>query len=163
MAKRYSSDPSTRAKELIADGKIGGPREGAGRPRKKSPPTGSRPAAAYITERLPELAPQILRVFKDVLTDPSATDRDKIRAVSSMIGIENRETAREAEERRESPAAYETPGDRAGMETELVRMLSDPLIRKRFSVLLSTGQGKPGLYPLAERPEAARGADIAPA
>ena len=92
--KRYSSDPSERARELVAEGRLGGARPGSGRPPKKRTEAQAgerRTAASVIAAWAREHGEQMAQVFVDVLDDPDASDRQKIHAVKVMLGIESKE------------------------------------------------------------------------
>ena len=78
MAKRYSSDPKTRAAELVAEGKIGGRRQGAGRPRKGVTERQRKRASTVITEYASENADRIAGVLLDVLLADDATRTEKM-------------------------------------------------------------------------------------
>lgn len=138
MAQRYSSDPKQRARELVRDGKIGGARPGAGRPRKQhTAKAHPRPAAARIAELAAENADEIAAVAIDVLLSKKATHNEKVRAIRALVGIEQREAALEVAEISEPPPQAALPATRSGMEAELARMLTDPIVRDRFLALLS--------------------------
>lgn len=103
MTKRYSSDPKQRAAELVAEGKIGGKRKGAGRPRKPTSDSQRKRASTVIAERAREVAPQMAAALVDVLLADDATRTEKMRAVKVLTGIEGVETDRERDELAELP------------------------------------------------------------
>lgn len=134
MAKRYSSDPKTRAAELVAEGKIGGKREGAGRPRKVTSDGQRKRASTVIAEGARELAPQMAQVIADCLLDPDATRVDKMRALKLAVHVEGVETDREKEELcdPDSVRFQELAASADEARANLSKMLSDPLTGERL-------------------------------
>lgn len=108
-AKRYPTDRSERARQLVAEGKFGGAEHGrkGGRPRKDqatAPP--GETASAFIARAAREDAPKILKVFED--------------AVKQWIATEDREVEREERT---------VPGlDSAPEETDLAALNRDQLL-----------------------------------
>jgi hypothetical protein len=84
----YSSDPSQRARELVAAGKFGGAKYGrmGGRPR--------TPRASEIAAReAHEHAEEIVAAFRDAL-HPSQPIMVRIRAAVAWLSMERKEDAR---------------------------------------------------------------------
>lgn len=98
--KHYPSDPSERARMLVAEGKIGGPRAGSGRPRK-------RRAAELVAEKAQRHADKIWSAFEDAL-DPSKPDSIRLAAAKELIALEHRESDLQLKEER---AFEDTPKD----------------------------------------------------
>lgn len=145
--KRYSSDPTERAKELVAEGRFGGKREGAGRPRKVSPESQSpRPASAHVAAGVAELGPQMLGVIRDVLTDDQASDGAKLRALKAAVGIELKETELQLEEAKRTgsrPPDFDTPEEGA---TQLMdKLRANPILRDRLLAVLTAADGSAGV------------------
>lgn len=92
--KRWPSDPSERAKAMVAAGVIGGPRKGSGRPRKKR-------ASEIVAEEATENAELIVSAFKDALEDDDAAHSTKIRAGTEWLAIEQKEAALKMEEEKQ--------------------------------------------------------------
>jgi hypothetical protein len=135
MASKYSSDPAQRARELHAEGRLGGRRFGkmGGRPRKAPASSHPRPAAAAVAEAAAENADLIAKTFADVLNDDSISDTRKITALRTWLGIEARETDRERDEERDELAAL----SRDEVEEELTRLLGNPMVRDGLAHLLT--------------------------
>jgi len=151
-ARRYSSDPKTRAAELVADGKIGGKRDGAGRPRKSTSESQSlqrRPAAQAVARAAREHADKIGQVFIDVLEDDDASDRQKVHAMRALIGIEQKEAALQLEEESAGRTpADEVPSDRGELTAALAaKLANDPLLRQQFSRLLAAAGSQTDVPP----------------
>jgi hypothetical protein len=106
--KHYPSDPKERARMLVAEGKIGGPRPGSGRPRKKR-------AAELIAEKAQRNAEKIWSAFEDAL-EPSKPDSIRLAAAKELVALENRESELQLKEER---AFEDTPKD------ELIAYLVD--------------------------------------
>lgn len=134
--RKYSSDPKTRAAELVAEGKLGGRREGAGRPRKVSPETQShpRPASAHMAAGIAELGPQMLGVIRDVLEDDTASDGAKLRALKAAVGIELKETELQLEESKRDlpspPPEFENRED--ALSALAAKLAENPILRDRL-------------------------------
>ncbi len=95
--KRYSSDPSERARQLVAEGKIGGAEHGrkGGRPRKDQAPLQSgETAAAYIARTARDNAPAILKVYEDAVA-AGQLPQHRLQAVKQWVSAEDREAERE--------------------------------------------------------------------
>ena len=135
--KRYSSDPKRRAEELVAEGRIGGARPGAGRPRKRPDPSHPRPAAAAVAAAASEHSAQVAKVFVDALQSEDLTDAQKVVAMKTFLGVEDRETRREHEEIRHTARDEISAMSLEEIEADLAEMLSNPLIRRAFSAALS--------------------------
>jgi hypothetical protein len=85
---KYSSNPSQRARELVAAGKLGGAKYGrmGGRPR--------TPRASEIAAReAQEHAEEIVAAFRDAL-HPSQPIMVRIRAAVAWLNLERKEDAR---------------------------------------------------------------------
>ena len=138
LGKRYSSDPKTRADELVAEGKIGGKRSGAGRRRKGVTGSQKNRALTTVVEGLRENADLMARVIPDVLRDPHATKAEKMQAARLAIRIEAAEEERRREEERggghDEPAHAE---DREAIVAHLARALSNPIVRQRLAAALA--------------------------
>ncbi len=136
--KRYSSDPKTRAGELVAEGKIGGKRSGAGRPRKGVSGNEKKRALTTVAEGLREKADLMAGVIPDVLNDPNASKAEKMQAARLAIRIEAAEEERRREEERrgghDEPAHAE---DRGAIVSHLARALSNPIVRQRLAAALA--------------------------
>src|SRR5262245_8613930 len=74
---------SDRAKELVEQGKIGGPRPGSGRPRKVR-------AAEIVAEKARANADKIAQAYIDAL-DPAKPDAIRLQAARDWLGVENKE------------------------------------------------------------------------
>jgi hypothetical protein len=139
-ARRYSSDPKTRAAELVADGKLGGARPGAGRPRKKHPDSQKRKrASTAITEAARENADKIASVISDVVNDPEASRHVKLRAAKLAVDIEHKEDAHARElDDRLGPSRGEFPQDRdALVEGLAAKIAGNPLLAAQLGDVLS--------------------------
>lgn len=139
MAKRYSSDPKTRAAELVAEGKIGGRRQGAGRPRKGVTERQRKRASTVITEYASENADRIAGVLLDVLLADDATRTEKMRAVKLLTGIETAETDRERDELADpnSAASLEMAETVEEAKSTLAAKLADPITGPRLRAALA--------------------------
>ena len=139
MAKRYSSDPKQRAAELVAEGKIGGKREGAGRPRKLTSDGQRKRASTVIAEYARENAEQMAKVITDCLLDPDASQMDKMRAVKLAVGIDFRESDRERDELADpnSAQSQEIAANAEEAKAQLAGMLSDPVTGERLKSALA--------------------------
>jgi hypothetical protein len=82
----YPADASARARQLVAEGKIGGAHYGrmGGRPRK---PRAGELAAAQAGEH----AEEIVRAFRDAL-DPSQPIGVRLKAASAWLDVERQES-----------------------------------------------------------------------
>lgn len=149
MAKRYSSDPKQRAAELVAEGKIGGKREGAGRPRKVTSDGQPKRASTVIADYVRENAEDMAKVITDCLLDPDASQLDKMRAVKLAVGIDSRESDREREELADpNSARSQELAETAGEAKEnLTRMLSDPVTGERLRDALAGFLAEAGSTP----------------
>lgn len=139
MAKRYSSDPKTRAAELVAEGKIGGKRKGAGRPRKLTSERQRKRASQVIAERARDVAPQMAAVLADVLLDDEATRSEKLRAVKAMVNIEGVESDRERDELADpaSTRSQEIAATADEARERLAEMLNHPVSGPRLRAAMS--------------------------
>lgn len=81
-----------RALELVKQGKIGGPRPGSGRPRK-------RRASEVLNERIEKNAEEIWKVFEDSIAR-TAPPHVRLQAATKLLEIEREELRLEAEEHR---------------------------------------------------------------
>ncbi|MEZ5076972.1 MAG: hypothetical protein R2725_05975 [Solirubrobacterales bacterium] len=138
--RKYSADPAERARELVAEGKIGGRRRGAGRPRKHTSEAQQPPrAATVVAEAARANSDKIAKVFTDVLSNPESSDRHKVQAVKAMLGIEGSEEDRQRDERRDdrSPERPEIETREQALAS-LAESLSDPIVAERFSRLLAS-------------------------
>lgn len=151
--KRYSSDPSERAKELVAEGRFGGKREGAGRPRKVSPESQSaRPAAAHIAAGVAELGPQMLGVIRDVLEDEEASEGAKLRALKAAVGVESKEAELQlVESQLGRPTQTPEFDTREESVSALVsKMRANPLLAQQMRAVLSAAELPEGNPPDSE-------------
>lgn len=139
MLKRYSSDPKTRAAELVAEGKIGGKREGAGRPRKVTTERQRKRASTVVAEAAAENADKIAGTLLDVLLSEDATRSEKMRAVRVLTRIEGTETDRERDELADpnSSLSQELAQSADQAKANLARMLSDPVTGQRLRATLA--------------------------
>ena len=137
--RRYSSDPAERARELVAEGKLGGPRKGAGRPRKLTSERERKRASTVIAERAREVAPQMAAALADVLLDDDATRSEKLRAVKAMVNIEGVETDRERDELADpaSTRSQEIAATADEAKENLSQMLADPVTGSRLRSALA--------------------------
>jgi hypothetical protein len=149
MTKRYSSDPKQRAAELVAEGKIGGKRKGAGRPRKPTSDGQRKRASTVIAERAREVAPQMAAALVDVLLADDATRTEKMRAVKVLTGIEGVETDRERDELADpnSSRAQEIAANADEAKEQLTQMLADPVTGQRLRDALAGVLAKAGSTP----------------
>jgi hypothetical protein len=147
VRKRYSSDPKTRAAELVADGKLGGARAGAGRPRKHTDAQSVR-ATSVIADGIRENADLAARVVPDVLRDPDASDRVKMQAIKLGLRIESADEDRRREDEREGRRAAELPdldGDRDVLAAALAaKLAANPMLARRLAAVLSGVAGSTG-------------------
>jgi hypothetical protein len=139
--KRYSSDPKTRAAELVAEGKLGGARPGAGRPRKSVTEAQPKRASTAVTEWAQQNPELIASVIPDVLNDPDASDHLKLRAVKLGLRVESDEVERQRQDEREGRSPAELPDPNAD-HSELVALLAakfaaNPLLARRLGAVLS--------------------------
>lgn len=156
-ARRYSSDPSERARQLVAEGKLGGARPGAGRPRKSVADTQKRKrASTVITEAARENADKIAGVFNDVIGDPDASRHIKLRAAKLAIDIEHREDAHAREEDdRLGGSRGELPQDRDALVDALAQKLAgNPLLAAQLGAVLSRAAELAGLPPQSRQTDA---------
>lgn len=139
--RRYSSDPAERARELIAEGRLGGKQPGSGRPRKRVSEAQPRKLAmTTVTERLRESAELIASVIPDVLNDPDATKSERMRAARLAIRIEGIDEDRRREEASEGrrSAMADLDADRAELVAALaVKLAENPLLAQRLGAVLS--------------------------
>jgi hypothetical protein len=139
--KRYSSDPKTRAAELVKDGKLGGARPGAGRPRKTHSEPQPMRATQAIAEGLRENAELAAAVIPSVLLDPTASKGQKMAAVRLGLKIESDQAEHERQEAREGRHPAELPdldGDRTVLAAALAAKLAgNPLLARRLAAVLS--------------------------
>lgn len=84
---------SKRAKELVASGKIGGPRPGAGRPRKKR-------ASEFVAEQAREEAQLIVDAYKSALQE-GKPDSIRLQAANAWLAVEHKEAELELKEQKE--------------------------------------------------------------
>ena len=124
--KRYSSDPKERARQLVAEGKIGGPRAGSGRPRKDRQTGDHLPTAASVVAKAArENADKIVAVFEDAV-EAGQADRTRLAAAKSWLGVEGEEAEREIRQ-------AEVEVERQALETmsrdELVESLANMFAR----------------------------------
>lgn len=89
-SKRYSSDPKERAKQLVAEGKIGGAREGSGRPRKKR-------VSEVINEKIESHAEEIWNVYLDSISETSSP-QIRLQAARDLLEIERKEVEHQRSE-----------------------------------------------------------------
>jgi hypothetical protein len=138
--KRYSSDPKTRAAELVAEGKLGGRREGAGRPRKHSEPQSVR-ATSVIADGIRENADLAARVVPDVLRDPEASDRVKMAAIKLGLRIESADEDRRREDEREGRSRahdIDPDADRDELAAALAtKLANNPMLARSLGAVLS--------------------------
>lgn len=142
-SRRYSSDPKIRAAELVRDGKIGGRREGAGRPRKST--SGSQKpkrASTVVAEALRDNAELVASVIPDVVNDPDASRHVKLRAAKLALEIEGREAerVREEDERlgRFRSGRGELPADRDALVQALAaKVAANPMLAAQLGAVLS--------------------------
>jgi hypothetical protein len=136
--KRYSSDPKVRARELVAEGKIGGPRAGSGpKPKRTTEP---QRASSVVAQAAKDHAEQIAATFTNVITDPDASDRQKMHASKTLVAIEAREAElTRADEREGLAAALDLPTDHGELVTYMAKLvLSKPLVARRLSAILAS-------------------------
>jgi hypothetical protein len=138
--KKYSSDPKTRARELVAEGRFGGRQPGAGRRRK---PDSQKPkrASTVIVERLRENPELVASVIPDVMNDPDASRHMKLRAAKLAIDIEGREEEHRREDKREGrnrDRLAELPQDREALAEALAaKLASNPLLARSLAAVLA--------------------------
>lgn len=132
--RRYSSDPRERARQLVQEGKIGGARPGAGRPRKHTADGQRKRASTVIAEHARENAEQMAKVVTDCILDPDATQAEKMRAVKLAVGIDVRESDRERDELADpnSARSQELAANAEQARDKLSAMLSDPVTGERL-------------------------------
>jgi hypothetical protein len=84
-----------------------------------------------------------------VLNDDDASDRQKVQAMKALIGIEQKEAALQLEEESAGRTpAKEVPTDRGELTAALAkRLANDPLLRQRFSALLTAAGSQTGVPP----------------
>ena len=136
--RQYSSDPTTRAKELVAEGKLGGKRKGAGRPKGTTTKPQPRRASTVIAEVARENGDKIAGVLVDALLDPDASKADRMRAIKMLVGTEDRETDRERDEASDPSRAAVTAADGEEAKAKLARMLNDPVTGSRLRAVLAS-------------------------
>jgi hypothetical protein len=149
MTKRYSSDPKQRAAELVAEGKIGGKRKGAGRPRKVTSDGQRKRASTVIAEYARENAEEMAKVITDCLLDPDATQAEKMRAVKLAVGIDSKESDRERDELADpnSSLSQEIAESADEARANLARKLSDPVTGQRLRDALAGVLAEAGSTP----------------
>jgi hypothetical protein len=139
--KRYASDPKTRARELVEDGKIGGPRPGSGPRRKKHPDSQSVRASSVIAEELREHSDLAASVIPDVLRDPNASDRLKLAAIKLGLKIESDQADHDRQDEREGRRSLDLPdadADRDELASGLAaKLAANPIVARRIAALLS--------------------------
>lgn len=101
--KKYSSDPKERARQLVAEGKIGGARKGAGRPRHKR-------ASELVAEKAETHANKIVAAYLNAL-DPNNTIKPEIRlqAAREWLEIERQERELQLKEEKRGPLEDRSP------------------------------------------------------
>lgn len=149
--KKYSSDPKTRARELVAEGKFGGRQPGAGRPRKPDSQKRKR-ASTVVAETARENADKIAGVFTDIVNDPEASRHIKLRAAKLATDIEGRETdrAREEDERAglSRSSRDDLPQDRDALVEALAsKLAANPILAAQLSNVLGRAAQLAGLPP----------------
>lgn len=136
--KGYSSDPKTRAAELVRDGKLGQAQPNAGR-RKKSVNEGhQKRASTVVAEYVRENGDEFAAVLERILRDPTASDAIKMRATKLALSIETGEEVRKREDERvgQDPELPD-PDDRDAVVSHLAETLSDPIVRNRLAAVLA--------------------------
>lgn len=148
---RYSSDPKERARQLVADGKIGGKRPGSGRPRKDQTQTGDQlpTAASVVAQAARENADKIVKVFEDAV-EAGQTDRTKLAAVRTWIGVEGEEAEREI---REQEAEVERKALESMTRDELAESLARMFARNPTLAAMLRNASQPALAALAASAE----------
>jgi hypothetical protein len=138
--KKYSSDRRERMRELQSEGKMTAEHgKLGGRPRKVASNGHQKRAAAVVSEWVRDNPDQILAVIRDALTDPDATDSERLRAAKFALGIEGKESERERDELSDpnSARAIEAVERGEAAKTDLTRMLTDPISGERLRGVLA--------------------------
>ena len=131
---RYSSDPSERARQLHAEGKIGGASfgklGGQAKARKRTPTHPGETASALVARAASDRAEDILKVLEDAAAE-GQLPHHRLNAVKLWLGVESRETERvERQDRYAAEAeAIEAMG-RDQLVAFLAAKLSNPRIAK---------------------------------
>jgi hypothetical protein len=141
--KRYSSDPKERARQLVAEGKIGGARPGSGRPRKDRTQTGDHlpTAASVVAKAARENADKIVAVFEDAV-EAGQADRTRLAAAKSWLGVEGEEAEREI---RQAEAEVERQALESMSRDELVESLAAMFARTPALAALLRSAPQPAL------------------
>lgn len=136
--RKYSSDPSERARELVRDGVIGGARPGAGRPRKSASDSQQR-ASSVVADAATQNADRIAATFIDTINDPDASRRAQMHASKTLIAIEAKEGERQRADDREGIArASDLPEDRDELAAALAaKLAANPILARRLGALLA--------------------------
>jgi hypothetical protein len=123
---------------LVSEGKLGGRREGAGRPRKGASKTQKKRASQVITEWAQENGDKLADVIGDVLRDPDATRTEKMRAARLGLKVEAMEEEHcHEDERQGRTRELPIPEDRDEIIGRLAKTLQNPLVRERFAALFA--------------------------
>lgn len=92
LTPEQRKERSERAKKLVAEGKIGGPRPGSGRPKKKR-------ASEYVAEAARAHAKDIAEAFVDSIA-PTAPPAIRLQAAKDWLLIEQKEAEIQIKEER---------------------------------------------------------------
>lgn len=140
-AKKYSSDPRQRMKELQAEGKMtpehgklgGRPRKGASESQRK------KRASTVIAEYARDHSDKIAEVISDILRDPDASESMKLRAIKLALGVEGVETDRERDELADPSSArsQELAASPDQAKAQIASMLADPVTGQRLRSVLA--------------------------
>jgi hypothetical protein len=144
--KKYSSDPKTRARELVAEGKFGGRQPGAGRRRK---PDSQKPkrASAAIAQAARDNADKIASVFTGIVNDDDASRHIKMRAAKLAVDIEGREAERVREEDdRLGRSRADLPEDRDALVSALAeKVAANPVLAAQLGAVLTAAAERAGI------------------
>lgn len=110
--RRYSSDPTERARQLVAEGRFGGRQPGAGRPRK--PRVGT-----ILAERAAAEADTIWNALMSAMTE--GTPRQRAEAAERLLRIVAREHELQQRESRDEAAAAIDLAQLDGAEVDRLR------------------------------------------
>lgn len=123
--EEYSKDPKIRALQLVYEGKLGGPRAGAGRKARETR------AAAHVAKEARRLAKEIAQVYEDIMTDEDGDPRLKMQAADRFLDIEHREASLALKEEE-----FDSTDDMEGKE-ELIDALFDAISNPEVEAIIA--------------------------
>ena len=126
---RYSSDPSERARQLVREGKIGGPQYGrlGGRPAHRGSGAGeSESAGEFIARSALDHRHELLAVVRDAIK-AGQLPRHRLVGFEAWLKAEEREARREEREARRDDESAELERLQSMSQAELIEHLLDRL------------------------------------